>query len=319
MVFMSIRQFYFSLLLLLALLISFKANAQEWAPTGAQWTYGLLVSPVAGPWQDYIVFESENDTLLAGKNAKVIGKTRYYFSGGSSYEGIEIMYSDSNRVYYWMSSQFHLLYDFSADTNDTWDIRIPYELYGMPLDTTDSMRTITVDSASSLIVNNDTLKILYVTASDNPVFGFPDWYFGNPLIERIGANYMFPGIWGLWDLDIPYLRCYDEIGLSYKKYDSIACDTLITFIPDRSWESEDGLTVFPNPFNDFITIQIESKVRVKEGEMTISNYLGQPVFFRHLEKDENAIVINISNLNNGLYLINLRINSEKYTYKLIKQ
>jgi hypothetical protein len=136
--------------------------AQEWAPVGATWCYNSN-DPMNGYYW-YAIIKSEGDTVIQGKNCKVlqsngIGTCTY----GSAFHPLFI-YSDTNKVFYFNQNinKFYLLYDFNKLPGDTF--YIPF-MCAYP-NHIDSIGFI-IDSISSITIGSNVLKVQFVTAIYN--------------------------------------------------------------------------------------------------------------------------------------------------------
>ncbi|MBS1588453.1 MAG: T9SS type A sorting domain-containing protein [Bacteroidetes bacterium] len=81
------------------------------------------------------------------------------------------------------------------------------------------------------------------------------------------------------------------------------------------------LKIQPNPAKEIVTLQIEAKIPIEQGEISISNVTGMEIrripinrITRTVSKD-----IDISSLANGLYFVTLYTNGEKQVQKLVVQ
>lgn len=77
--------------------------------------------------------------------------------------------------------------------------------------------------------------------------------------------------------------------------------------------TDDGLSIFPNPAEDIITLQATKDIV----SISILNTLGQQV--KQLAPLSNTARIDISNLDSGMYFISVRIKDKIGTYKVIKK
>jgi len=126
------------------------------------------------------------------------------------------------------------------------------------------------------------------------------------------ANYSHAGIGGY----------KTETGEGFEDYWIVKfCDS--TSIPtnaDLAQRVENNLYVYPNPFKDFITLVLDNK----KGEpisLRIINVLGQTVF----TLDENYAtanfrkILNLNNLESGIYYVAISINGQPLSEKILKQ
>lgn len=104
-------------------------------------------------------------------------------------------------------------------------------------------------------------------------------------------------------------------GNSILYIDNISFDNLITGVPDHISDNT-TLMLFPNPATDIITINVNGSSKT-DLNVNIYNITGSLVKAETLEQNQQQI--NISNLSNGIYLV--EINSENIckTQKLIIQ
>ena len=77
--------------------------------------------------------------------------------------------------------------------------------------------------------------------------------------------------------------------------------------------TESKITIFPNPVNNILTIQIPEKTSM--GNITITDLTGKKV----LEQNNNATSVNVENLQNGIYLFQIVSEGKTATSKFIKQ
>jgi len=73
---------------------------------------------------------------------------------------------------------------------------------------------------------------------------------------------------------------------------------------------EDHLVLFPNPAGDYVIAYFDSLDFEEAGNLTIDNIQGQRLALIKLESEQNQLVLDVSDLPNGLYVVSLRINNE---------
>ena len=206
----------------------------EWAPIGAKW-YISVIESLMPLNEGYILYEVSRDTLMEDKKVKVITKT-YFHSNGQDVTALEseYTYQEDGIVYYLKNGRFYTLYDFNAKQGDKWTV------YGSgkyrEICDYDSLGVVVVDSVSTVIVNDQTLKAIY-TSPDSA----SDWYFEGVILERIGnITHLFPQSEGCV-LDFPdgegSLRCYEDsiIGIykgGYCQLINCTCDELKNYDDD---------------------------------------------------------------------------------------
>jgi hypothetical protein len=288
----------------------------EWAPIGAKWHISKIEGTMP-PDQGYILYEVTGNSILQGKNVKVINKT-YFHSNGKDVTPLEneYTYEEDSVVYYWKNGRFYTLYDFSARPGDRWTVygSGSYKAYC----DYDSLGVVVVDSVSTLTINNHKLKAIYTSPEINS-----DWHFGGVILERIGnITHILPKSDGCI-LDTPddegTLRCYEDkiIGIykaGYCKLVDCKCDELISFTGLNS-NNNGSFQVYPNPVKDYLDLHITNNnlpERVKTTE--IYNLKGEK-----LASYTNSNRIFVGSLRHGLYFLKLSYSDQQLFYKFIKE
>lgn len=274
-----------------------KDYTEPFAQEGAEWHYSLgTVNP------ELVVYKTINkvsDTLIDDKLCSRMLEQDYEQSAGS--QVYHYMYQRNDSVFFFKDGQFHLLYDFGAEAGDTITLGYYTTQSGDPLQ-------MIIDSVGSIMVDREQRRIQYVTCGDGMIIEF-----GGQVIQGIGNTwYMFPV------MDFSYdgpLRCYSDnetevfynpfyIGPSWNGDD---CDLLVSV----NELSKDEFSIYPNPANDLIRIEglsqsanfriisVDGKV-VKEGRVDTSK------------------TINIRDLRNGLYLMEIYNGDKRWSGKLRK-
>lgn len=283
-------------LIILFLIGSVKINAQYWAKDSSKWYIGIVESFFSAA-QGYTKAEVTGDTLLQGHSCKVIHKTRYYSNGLVNNAADDYMYGDNGKVYHYMNNTFYTLYNFNAMPGDTWTVAVPFAspFCMSSLNLCDSLVRIIVDSVSTITIQSQMLKTLYVHSDSN------DWYFLNPIIENIGSvGGFFPYIYNWFDFDIPYLRCYQDTLISYQTNFSVTapCDSLISSIENIT--DANYVNVFPNPVTGKFNIKVESS---QPSEIIIYDMASRKILQQNFI---NTVSLNTEQLAKGLYLYEVR-------------
>lgn len=282
----------YTIVFLTFLSFSFSGISQNFAPIGAKWHYSA--DDYSPPFNsNYILIESVKDTIVQGKNAKKLNSTFFGGSGGSSPWAINIVYSDSNKVYLYRYNQFHLLYDFNANQGDTMYIIEP-EL-GSCGGNGDTLIEILVDSVKMENIGGVMKKVQYVT---NLEFG---WVIGAKFIETVGStHYLFPIHCTLPPI-IDSLRCYSDSTINYQLV--VDCEELVTAINEYKKTEYTIQTIvlnqlkLPDITGDFLIYDLQGRIILSEKIKT---------------------TINISNLNKGIYILILKTKDAQTKHKLIK-
>jgi hypothetical protein len=271
--------------------------SQQWAPTGCVWHYGMIESYFAGD-QGYLRVESIGDTVIHGQQCKILHKTRYdaYWHTLTD-EGNDYMYSSNDVVYHFMNDTFYTVYDFNAMPGDTWTVAVPSP---SPWFSTDTLVKIIVDSVSTITIQNQILKSLYVHSDSN------EWRFLNPIIERIGSmGGMFPFIYGFMDMDIPFFRCYADTSIFYNRNPSQPCDTVIDDLPEFPEASD--FSIYPNPSSGNWHIKVPvSSMYLHRTFIRVYNAYGQLILSREIKfENNNGVPIDAHDFKPGIYEVQL--------------
>ncbi len=289
---MVIKKFFY--VWVFALMLVTEGNAQNWAPTGSIWYYGILESFFSQN-QGYLKIESIGDTSIQGQQCKILHKTRYNASTHMlTDEGNDYMYSLNDTVFHFMNDTFYTLYNFNAMPGDTWTVAVPFP---SPWNSPDTLVKIVVDSVSTITIQSQIFKTLYVHSDSN------DWNFLNPIIEDIGSmGGMFPFIYGYMDSEIPFFRCYEDTLLFYQRSLSYPCDTVIDKFGESSFN--ETFDIFPNPAKDFINIISAQAVT----DYSIINSTGRVISRSGTFLGEDKMItISLIDFEPGLYVLDLNI------------
>ena len=165
-------------LISIIVLISFSGLifGQGFAPIGAIWHYSQgTINP---DMTSFKTIESISDTIINGQLCrKMIEVERMFDTTSVNYH---FMYSENDSVFFFGDNDFHLLYDFGANTGDTIILNAFQTYNGTPLE-------MIIDSTGEILVNNELRKIQYITCGDGIVIEF-----GRHVIENIGnTSFMF--------------------------------------------------------------------------------------------------------------------------------
>src|SRR5690606_6170088 len=247
-----------NILYLVLIVLGSKLNAQNIYPNGAKWYYNQ--PSIFSPDINFSTLEVIGDTVINSIPCKKLNK----LSGCDFLSGLVFIYSDSNKVYFFNSSlqSFKLLYDFNANSGDSWVV--------YPESPSLDSLTISVDSTSTEIINGNTVKVLYTTNSSSPgCFGI-----GGKIIEKIGSvGYFFPQ-YCICDPSSGPLRCYSDssIGL-YETGIADSCDQIILGINEI--KAYNNIGVFPNPAFDYVYIHFSKSFENKKYTLILSDASGR--------------------------------------------
>lgn len=96
-------------------------------------------------------------------------------------------------------------------------------------------------------------------------------------------------------------------------------DGLVTNIDDIAGQTANGFSSYPNPVSDQINVSFVLE-QYKSVEMNIVNILGEVVYSQDVEQfneGEHRISIDATNMQAGIYFINMNIGSQIFTNKIV--
>lgn len=272
----------------------FKASNSlaQWAPLGATWHTGIIES-FSSINQGYIRMICIGDTTIGSQNCRILESAHVNHLGQTTIVDTAYLYSDSGKVYKYRYGSFYTLFDFSLTPGQSWQTIAPYPspftLSGNPPDT---IVQIIVDSISSLVISGVTKKLLYVHSVAN------DWYFLNPIIEDIGSmGGLHPFIYDWMDVEIPFLRCYNDSTIQYQVDAGTSCEMLLNNVLENV--NAPIVRVFPIPSDNYLNIDFGQNE--KEIFFVIINELGRTMY-----RGSSTLIgqrLNIENLPSGMYSI----------------
>lgn len=282
-------------ILILLVLISSNLIAQDFAPIGAKWYYTQMTGIF--DIETYKTLESIKDTSINGQSCKMLLE-----SIAHEVQDTQYMYSKNDSVFFYEKGTFHLLYDFGAQKGDTIVLDFFKKAGGDPLE-------MIIDSTSTIEINEISKRIQYISCGDGLVIEFP-----GPVIEGIGAApYIFPSYDNNMTVEF---RCYQDniLGLFKNPFFgnsgwSKVCDYVYTGGKDIL---DNKVKLVPNPVSSSFRIQ---------NPKNYSNYILTDLNGKELKKGnivENHEV-NVSELNHGIYILQLNNGSEMVTLKIIKK
>ena len=92
------------------------------APHGSKFSYSTWVQV---PYPELLTFVSEGDTMLNNIQARIL---RFYQTVGNELLPVDSLdkyvYTEGNKVFYWVEDGFYVLYDFGAQPGDTIKSRV---------------------------------------------------------------------------------------------------------------------------------------------------------------------------------------------------
>lgn len=288
-----LKQLLTVVLCLSALLI----KAQNFAPVTATWTYKcmgvfegdtILYNKIIGCYSNCIVYDSIANRTVA----KILddGKTYYIYE------------SSSGDTIFWRlpQSQYSILYNFNAAPGDTWvtNVSTPF------LNSLADPITIYVDSTGYEIINNDTLRTLYVRNKYPSICGFGLTVDNMDVIkvyEKLGAEtFLIPKYYYPEKIAAPRkLCCYSDCSYFgiWHAPDEPSCYPFFTTVNE---ENKTTFSAYPNPTSNTVTIDLPATLNTATLQIVTVN--GQLIETHTIA---NKAVVDMSNYVNGLYVFKL--------------
>lgn len=298
MIYMKIINFVLCLLLISPIC----GLSQNWAPTGAKWHFSKFYD-YHKDIEEFTLIESVGDTIINGIPSTHLTITNNWAC--SITDNNVFMYQTlENKIYVKINSEseFHMLYNFSAEIGDSWKFPIMFNsMY------TDTLKY-TVTNIFTTSINGHERKVLSCNLEFNlGVF----WYrvYTTQLIEGIGdIQYMFPWQSQLCDEDYIFgLRCYEDYKIGLYHYNTdVACDYILetsTSELDQNYDIE----LFPNsslnriylnsPELNYLKIEVidsQGKVLLREdGFLTeiVLNELAPGLYFLRIVNSRGKTIV----------------------------
>lgn len=301
------------LILLLVLFQSVQLFAQtEWFPLGAEWFYNRPSSASS----DYVVFKSEKDSSIQGKNVRVIDVKL----NGTNLVSREYIYQNGDTVFYYNtnSNTFHSLYNFSAKSGDIVTVHEnkfkPNDSFFSYADSINNFiyRVVSVDSVQ---VSDKWVRRQKVEALNSGEWGFSkakgEGYF---ILEGMGSDSYFFGVFGgiFLEENPSILRCYNDGALSYKSSSwSGECDSRTSGVLSNNINS--NCLAFPNPFTNQLNVEMGNPIEFIE----VFNEKGLKMLEAKPE-GKKSVVLNTSFLDEGYYWLKITTKEISTVKKLLK-
>ncbi|MFV0500594.1 MAG: T9SS type A sorting domain-containing protein [Bacteroidales bacterium] len=88
-------------------------------------------------------------------------------------------------------------------------------------------------------------------------------------------------------------------------------------IQDKMTFSKDNVKIYPNPTKGNLKIEFDNNSSLDDVNITIIDMKGSVIY--HSDNISNSNIINMSEAPTGAYILNIRTNTKKYDWKIIKE
>lgn len=295
-----------SLLFNLFILFSISIHAQNWSPSGANWTYSYY-----GFFPGYVDVLYSGDTIIDGQISKMLTKTFHGIDWNmtliSNEFGKDYTYENNGVVYIRYQNQWDTLYHFNAQVGDHWKMAKQPVANVCPQNS-----RLNVLAIGNKLINNETRKYLVVDFC-NPDLSSLGWG-QDTIVENIGfiGSYFLPYDQFDGALDAneggPF-RCYThENFATYAPHYNGTCDYIVGM---EELSGSSSFIIYPNPIQNDIHIPFD--YINKFTRYTLYSLDGK--IYQMGSMSEN---IPVNHLKSGNYLLEISNESEKKFAKILK-
>ncbi len=265
---------------------------EDCGTSGNEWYYEILNDDGSITYQ---YLQQAGDTLVNNEEPHIIIRINtLYDKGEHVVTSHEYIFDRDDKVYWWNKDlqEFTVLYDYSAEPGDEWEIKVGTETLVMHVDAVDEYE-----------YEGRMFKMLQVS-DENNVFsgtivcgiGHLTSFFPERLMNS-SKGYRVEGI-----------RCFWKDEQLLFKYGEKDCDEVYEEFHDYGLDEptgDSGLQIYPNPCDGILTIS-----GAQPGEYRITNLLGQNLTTSRIDTENQQI--NVAALPTGVYFINIDGKTTKF-------
>ncbi len=305
------KKINYLLWIMISLLLPLSLASQiDWAPVGAVWTY--QASTIDGSIYQCKI-EAIKDTLIHERSCTIL-TSDCLIPGNLSRIIISF---EKDKVYQYVENQniFGLLYDFSVEKGDTIEIWVPYNA-------NENIHREVVDSVGMLKSDSINYRIYWTSRlPDNSA-----WLLGGsqPIVEKIGGlNFLLPQ--DELSEESTVLLSYQDSCFSFT-YDVNNCNPQCGYLIEDNCNSivsasnllrNTSFYVYPIPANNIIIIEFKESTYCNS-HLRLYDQNGKLVYSLQTI-DIGQYKIDVSNLQNGIYFLQLVVLDKSFLKKVIVQ
>jgi len=272
-----------------------------WGPVGAKYHYTYWYDDFMSIQTGIMEVEVAGDTVIQGKNCRIFQQNSGIIGWNWGCDGNQYLYEESSRVNFFddANQSFQLLYDFTKETGESWEVPLCENLC-YPFQNL----TVRVDSVSLTELNGMMIKTQHVTFLNGS--GIP---FGNDRVyEGIGsATQMFFVDENCTTADVGFLnlRCFDSPIDGLFNFIGEDCDVINSVT--QGFGRNFDFIISPNPASDFVRFQFPDILRGKNLNCIIFSSDGRTKKLLGSISIGNDQPLYIGDLKPGNYLIQVRL------------
>ena len=293
-------------------------------PPGAEWHY-LYFSLGNVKINEEIKYV--RDSSLNSETVKVLQHKRFFKWQNYYGNKLTVIKQKGDTVFFRSLITQHtwqVLYNYAALPGQSWEnqIKLINPIYATTLVTT---HTLTVDSIKDTIVNSINLRTLFIKMTSTSISGSGTTGSANfRITERFGCNefmFNFYNLKYVSDADwFEKFLCYKDDVFAQVQFTETDCYYSNPLgVNGKLKIKDDGLKIYPNPSSDLLNVELVNK-NIKNYTLKLTNILGEEERFELISKQENSLQLNVSQLKNGIYFLQV-FDSGKlmYTEKIVKE
>lgn len=267
-------------------------------PRMSEWYYEIQNDDGSITYQH---LEYTADTTIGNERPKIIIRSNTHYDRDFWTDVThEYIYEEGNKVYWWNKEleEFTLLYDYTAETGDEWEIKVGQESI-----------IVHVDSVGLFEYQGDVRKMLHISDAGNIFNGDIVVGFGH-MTSFFPERLMRKNV----DFEVNGLRCY-WVGdiLLYHNGDE-DCDAIHSQLQDIDELIDNTVfEVYPNPANGILFVETRHATSLQAETYRITNFMGQTVLSGSITAENQRI--DIESLPDGMYFVTVG----EQTLKFVKQ
>jgi hypothetical protein len=310
-----------TLLLLLVFFFFQKALPQApvvFCPAGAEWYYSFSVFWTAARHNEEIKYI--RDSVVDSETVKVLGHKRlFYYKNFSVAPWHTLIRQRGDTVFFRNASTQHswqILYNYATQAGQTWTTTIKDPM----MQASSTTYTIVVDSVKTVMLNNMSLRKLFVKYIPGPEISVPTRTA--EVSERIGCHtFLFNYIAPLYATDADRcegILCYEDATFGLKQFTDKDCTYEYYVGLEENKADHSGIYLYPNPNHGTFSLRIPNGAGLQDPELSISDLSGREIMHQQLSSLLEQ-QIELKDLSKGIYLLSIKDQGKiVYTDKIVK-